>query len=83
MSKQAKTKMLKFDAELLGADILKKRVKDNLSLREAGEQVGLNYARLQTIEAAKHNVAIDTFLRIVTWMKTEPEKYFVTKLVNK
>jgi transcriptional regulator with XRE-family HTH domain len=83
MSKATKIKLLKFDADLLGADILKKRIKDNLSLRDAGEQVGLNYARLQTIEAAKHNVAIDTFLRIVTWLKTEPQKYFSTKLVNK
>lgn len=64
-----------FDIKQLAKDIKYKRSNNNLSYRMASEQIGVSGAALCRIEK-KQIPDIDTFVKIVSWLNSDSERYF-------
>lgn len=69
----------KFNQKKLAADILAKRVKDNLTFRQldkATELRGVSYSQIQRIETGQVMPAADTLAMVCNWLSKPVSNYF-------
>lgn len=72
---------MKFKAEALAWDFKEKRVmENNMSLREAADEIGVGYSTLSRLENCK-DIDLVTFTKVVSWLQKNPGRYF-TKDIN-
>lgn len=66
-----------FDAQELKKDIIMKRcIENDLSLQDVAVKIGVSKATLSRIERKEFSPDIETFSKLVSWLGTEPNKYF-------
>lgn len=81
MSKVKKKKelSLQFDHSIFAADILAKRQKDDLSLVSVSKITGVIKSGVYFYEAGKMCPSADNLAKMVNWLGTPIQKYFILK----
>lgn len=69
---------MEFDASKLRYDLMKKRMKEGLSLRKAAEHSGVSFATLSRIENFT-TPDIETLAKLCDYLNTKPNRYFINK----
>ncbi len=74
---------MEYNAKQLKDDLITKRcIELDQTLDETAKEIGVSKATLSRIEKLR-SIDIDTFAKICTWLKTEPNKYFIPTQPNK
>jgi transcriptional regulator with XRE-family HTH domain len=69
----------KFDLKKLSADILAKRVKDDLTFDDLFNLYGLSRSGMQRIEAGAQIPRADTLAAILDYLEVDANRYFTRK----
>lgn len=70
---------MNFKIELFAADIRRKRREAQKTMMNVANEMGLSYAQVCKMEHGDHYPNIDTFMKAVKWLGTEPNRYFRTQ----
>lgn len=65
----------KFDFKRLSADIIGKRIKDDLTTREAAKLAKIDPGTLNRLEFGK-STSLDTLARVCNWLGNTVQHYF-------
>jgi len=72
----------KLDKDLLAADVTTKRqVKNRLSMREVGDQIGVSAGTVCRVETKSINLSVETFTKFCAWLDKSPGTYFKMETV--
>jgi transcriptional regulator with XRE-family HTH domain len=67
---------MEFKREEFRKDVITKRmIEKSMSMDAASKEIGISKATLSRIESKKA-VDMDTFIKVIVWLGTEPSAYF-------
>lgn len=66
---------MKYDADLLAAHVvIKRQIRNRLTIREAAEQIGVSIGTVHRAEVRK-GLSEQSFLKICAWLEKDPAAY--------
>ena len=71
-----------FDKDKLSKDLKIAKNFDKLGSREAGKLIGIAHSTVHRVEHKKE-IRIDTFIKVINWLKKKPTNYIRLKVCQK
>lgn len=71
---------VKFNFKKLATDVLAKRVKDDVSFKKVADKHKMTVSLLHSVEAQRAVPSCENLAKILTWLGTEPNDYFIIKI---
>lgn len=70
---------VKFNSKKLAADVLAKRIKDDVSFKVVSDTHKVPIHLLFSIEACASVPSCENFAKVLTWLGKKPNDYFILK----